>query len=247
MTKKVLLVGETCINTVTCTKGFDSFSSSYLEEEFYFIQNAVEAAGYEFYNIGCQDVDRKFPTSVDELKQYDCIIFSDVGSNSFLLGNNTYLRGKKTPNKLDAVREYVMQGGAFVMVGGYVSFSGFQGIAGYSRCAIQDILPVWCSEGDDRREHPEGICPKTVEEHPALKEMPEQWEAVLGYNKTRLKDGCTMPVTINGDPYIAFGEFGKGKSAVITSDCCPHWAPMEFLNWEGYQKMWKGIMDYLTS
>jgi len=207
----------------------------------------VEAAGYEFYNIGCQDVDRKFPTSVDELKQYDCIIFSDVGSNSFLLGNNTYLRGKKTPNKLDAVREYVMQGGAFVMVGGYVSFSGFQGIAGYSRCAIQDILPVWCSEGDDRREHPEGICPKTVEEHPALKEMPEQWEAVLGYNKTRLKDGCTMPVTINGDPYIAFGEFGKGKSAVITSDCCPHWAPMEFLNWEGYQKMWKGIIDYLTA
>ena len=247
MKKKVLLVGETCINTVICTKGFDSFSSSYLEEEFHFIKEAVEAAGYEFFNIGCQDVDKKFPSSIKELEQYSCIIFSDVGSNSFLLGNDTYLRGRKCVDKLALVRDYVLNGGAFIMVGGYLSFSGFEGKAGYSRCAIQDILPVECSNSDDRREHPEGICPKTVYEHVSLKNMPAQWEAVLGYNKTKLKDGCIMPVTIDDDPYVAYGEFGKGKSAVITSDCCPHWAPVEFLQWEGYKAMWQGMLEYLTN
>ena len=52
--------------------------------------------------------------------------------------------------------------------------------------------------------------------------------------------------TIDGDPFIAVGEFGKGKSAVFTSDCAPHWGPPEFVNWEFYDELWKGILDYLT-
>lgn len=246
MSKKILLAGETCINTVTCTKGFDSFSTSYLEEEFFFIRQAIEEAGFEFYNIGCQEIDKKFPNTVKELQKYDCIIFSDVGANSFLLGAETYVKGQRRPNKLEAVKNYVLEGGAFIMVGGYLSFSGFEGKAGYCRSAIQDILPVKCMTGDDRIEHPEGIKPVTVKKHEALKYMTGDWEYVLGYNKTVLKEGCSMPVTIDGDPYIALGEFGKGKTAVITSDCCPHWAPKEFLNWSGYNAMWKGLIEFLT-
>ena len=51
---------------------------------------------------------------------------------------------------------------------------------------------------------------------------------------------------IGDDPLVAFSEYGKGKSAVFTSDCAPHWAPPEFCEWEGYAKIWKGIMDWLT-
>ena len=32
----------------------------------------------------------------------------------------------------------------------------------------------------------------------------------------------------------------------FTSDCAPHWGPPEFVDWEGYQPLWKGIVDYIT-
>ena len=40
---------------------------------------------------------------------------------------------------------------------------------------------------------------------------------------------------IEGDPMMAVGDFGKGRSAVFTSDCSPHWAPMEFVSWAHYK------------
>ena len=46
--------------------------------------------------------------------------------------------------------------------------------------------------------------------------------------------------------YMAFGEFGKGRACAFMSDCAPHWGPPEFVNWDGYDKLWKGIADYLT-
>ena len=39
---------------------------------------------------------------------------------------------------------------------------------------------------------------------------------------------------------------GHGASAAFTSDCAPHWGPKEFLDWQGYDLLWKGIFDYLT-
>jgi uncharacterized membrane protein len=53
-------------------------------------------------------------------------------------------------------------------------------------------------------------------------------------------------VTIEGDPLVALGSYGKGKSAVFTSDCAPHWAPPEFVEWEHYDGMWQGLLNYLT-
>ena len=53
-------------------------------------------------------------------------------------------------------------------------------------------------------------------------------------------------MAIEGDPFLDFGDFGKGRSAAFTSDCAPHWGPPEFVDWEGYQPLWKGIVDYIT-
>ncbi|MGI6725525.1 MAG: glutamine amidotransferase [Christensenellales bacterium] len=49
--------------------------------------------------------------------------------------------------------------------------------------------------------------------------MPDEWPHFLGYNKTAesLQDEVVM--TIGGDPFLAFGTFGKGRSAAFTSDC----------------------------
>ena len=56
-----------------------------------------------------------------------------------------------------------------------------------------------------------------------------------------------MAAMAGKDPFIAFGKYGKGRSAVFTSDCAPHWAPPEFCEWEYYDTLWQGILDWLTN
>ena len=51
---------------------------------------------------------------------------------------------------------------------------------------------------------------------------------------------------INGDPFIAVGSFGKGKSLAFTSDFAPHWGSMEFVEWKYYDKLWLNIINWLN-
>ena len=52
------------------------------------------------------------------------IILSDIGSNTLLLPPEVFLEGKRVPNRLELLKEYVSQGGGLVMAGGYLSFQG---------------------------------------------------------------------------------------------------------------------------
>ena len=36
-------------------------------------------------------------------------------------------------------------------------------------------------------------------------------------------------------------RFGKGRSVAFTSDCGPHWAPLSFVEWPGYEQLWQQI------
>ena len=100
---------------------------------------------------------------------------------------------------------------------------------------------------DDRMEHCEGVKPQVVREHEALSGIPEDWPEVLGYNRTIPREDAVVAVEVEGDPLVAFGSYGKGRSAVFTTDCAPHWAPPEFCEWEYYDKIWQGIADWLTT
>ncbi len=46
-----------------------------------------------------------------------------------------------------------------VMIGGYMSFAGIDGKAGYGKTCLQDVLPVTVSASDDRVEKPAGVIP----------------------------------------------------------------------------------------
>ena len=37
-----------------------------------------------------------------------------------------------------------------------------------------------------------------------------------------------------------------GRSAVFTSDCAPHWAPPEFLDWPGYRVLWPNLIRWVA-
>ncbi|NLJ30044.1 MAG: cytoplasmic protein [Clostridiales bacterium] len=246
--KKVFICGESWIGYTLHIKGADSFSTTGYKENVRWLKNALELAGYEITYMPIHVALSEFPDTVEKLKEYDMVILSDIGSSTLLMTTPSFTEGKKAPNRCEAIRQYVMEGGSFLMIGGFLSFTGIEGKARYGMTAIADILPVKLLPYDDREERSDGCTVELMEpEHPVLKGIEGEWPYLVGFNKT-VEDASRGKVLakINGYPFIAVGEFGKGKSAVYTSDCAPHWASPEFLAWKGYNMIWKNLADWLT-
>ena len=247
MSKKILLAGESWNSYTVHVKGFDAFYTSVYEEGADRLIRALTDAGYEVTFMPNHTAALRFPFTVEELSEYDGVILSDIGSNTLLLHPDTFARSKVMPNRCQAVADYVKQGGALLMVGGYMSFSGVDAKAKYGRTALQEVLPVACLETDDLMEHPEGITPRpALPDHPALDGVPADMPHFLGYNRTLPREDAQVVMTIGPDPFLAFGDYGKGRAGAFTSDCAPHWGPPEFVNWAGYTPLFAGIMRYLT-
>jgi uncharacterized membrane protein len=194
------------------------------------------------------DVPAKFPHTAAELSKYDVIVLSDIGTNSFLLPIETWLQGKSTPNRLKLLAEWVENGGALIMAGGYLSFQGFEAKARFAGTAVEAVLPVTCLTYDDRAETPEGAQPVIVDaSHPVLAGVPAGMPALLGYNKVVLKPGATLVATVGGDPLIATAQVGKGRSLVWTSDIGPHWCPEPFVQWNGFAPLMSNMIDWVTA
>lgn len=245
MNKKVLLVGESWITYHTHIKGFDTFYNSEYSSGEKYIKRAFENGGYDFEFMPNHLAMEEFPYKLSELKKYDLLILSDIGANTLLLPNATFNKSEKRANRCDLIKDYVLDGGALLMVGGYMTFSGIDGKGKWQDTSVQDVLPVKIISTDDRREHPEGIIPKVVKNHEIFDGVSSIWPDVLGYNYTEIKEGANLLATVNGDPFIAIGEYGKGRSAVFTTDCAPHWAPPEFCEWKSYDKIFQNIAKWL--
>lgn len=247
MNKKVLLAGESWMSYTTHVKGFDSFYTSVYETGEKYIKAAFEKAGYDFTFIPNHLANEEFPFSLEELKQYDIIILSDIGANTLLLPTATFTKSKVMPNRCNLIRDYVLDGGSLLMVGGYLTFSGVDAKGKWQDTAVQEVLPVKILPTDDRMEHCEGVRPVNVCKHEILEGIDEEWPIVLGYNKTVLKEEAKCIATVCGDPFIAVGEYNKGRSCVFTTDCAPHWAPEEFCEWKYYDKVFANIAEWLTN
>ena len=112
--------------------------------------------------------------------------------------------------RCELIKQYVNEGGAFCMIGGYMSFSGIDARARYGQTAVADVLPVKVLSIDDREERPEGIIPEiTHKGHEIFKGIDGEWPFFLGYNKTVESKQGKVLATINGEPLIAVGEYGK--------------------------------------
>ena len=246
MNKRILLAGESWMSYTTHVKGFDSFYTSVFETGKEYLVAALQKGGYTVDFLPNHLAAEQFPFTLDELRSYACIILSDIGANTLLLPPQTFAQSVKMPNRCNLLRDYVLEGGAFLMVGGYMTFSGVDAKGKWHDTAIQDVLPVEILTRDDRMEHCEGIAPVTRFHHEAIEGIPAQWPDILGYNKTVAKPEAVVPVEVDGDPFIALGEYGKGRSAAFTTDCAPHWAPPEFVNWTHYDHLWLGLVKYLT-
>lgn len=246
MAKKVLLAGESWMKYETHVKGFDAFYTSVYEEGAGALIAALEKGGFDVTYQPNHLVPTQFPMTMEEINAYDCVILSDTGSNTLLLYPDTFGHSKRLPNRCQLIRDYVNGGGGFLMVGGYMSFSGVDAKAKYGMTAVKDVLPVECMLTDDLMEHPEGVVPVVAHDHPALAGLPAEWPHFLGYNRTLPTQAGDVVMTIDGDPFLTFGSFGKGRSGAFASDCAPHWGPPAFMDWPGYDRLWQNIVGYLA-
>lgn len=244
MSKRVLIAGESWTVHSIHQKGFDSFTTTEYAEGVRWLRAALEAAGWEVTYQPSHVAAREFPHTAEELAAYDCVMLSDIGANTLLLHPDTFSRSKTLPNRLHAIRDYVANGGGFVMVGGYLTFQGIDAKAQYAGTAIEDILPITMHRQDDRMECPQGVEPVIKMEHPVLDGLDGQWPDLLGYNQIAAKTGAEVLVSVGDDPLIVTGSFGKGRALAFASDCGPHWAPPAFVEWDGYNRLWGQIADW---
>jgi uncharacterized membrane protein len=190
----------------------------------------------------------RFPRELDELARYGAVVLSDLASDTLLLDHACFVEGVRSVNRLRLLREYVEAGGALLMVGGYMSFSGWEGKAHYARTPVASVLPVVMSETDDRVEAPEGATPSVVDAtHPVLDGIDGRWPYLLGYNRLVPKPGAQVVLGIGtGDPLLVLGGCGDGRAAAFASDCSPHWGSREFLAWPHYDRFWSQLVAWAS-
>jgi uncharacterized membrane protein len=240
---RVLVVGESWIKHTVHLKGFDQFHSTEYEEGAGVFLGALADSGFAVTYLRAHEISAKFPTERAELDSYDVVVISDVGANSFLLCDETFLRSERTVNRLALLADYVKDGGGLVMVGGYMSFTGIDGRARYGMSPLAEVLPVAMLDYDDRIEVPEGVV-ATVDlpDHEVLGGTPAEWPHLLGYNRVIAKADSTVVARSGEDPLLVVGDVGSGHSVAFASDLAPHWAPPEFVGWPHYQRFWESVL-----
>ena len=130
----------------------------------------------------------------------------------------------------------VKAGAGLVMIGGWTSFNGKGD--GYRGTVIADLLPVTCTEGDDRRNVHSGLWLEALQPaHPVLAGLDLADPPVLcGYNAFTPADGATLlaqgrPVQFRDGtpqlgpavPLLAVHQVGSGRALAYASDLVPHW------------------------
>ncbi|MFH7835314.1 MAG: glutamine amidotransferase [Candidatus Aenigmatarchaeota archaeon] len=248
---KVIYSGDYDFASSTFLKGFSSYTSGYFVDASNYLRKALESdPNITVKYISTPDANVYFPKTVEELKEYDVVILSDVPADTLLLLPGRYPPYKVPlgPNRLKSIETYVKEGGGLIMIGGWGAFTGLHGIAKYYDTPIEMTLPVNLLKYDDRVEVPEGFTPRIINgKHPIMVNIP--WEKanfmLLGYNKTKIKKGATLLAEYNGDPILAAWDYYDGRSLAFTSDCAPHWGG-NFIDWEYYTQFWIQAVKWIA-
>lgn len=244
---QALLLGCETITHSIHTKGVDSFTQTTRTVGGAPLKAALSDNGWEVEHITSHAIPDELPPTLERLSEFDLLIISDVGANSFQLGP-TKRSAELDVDRLALIAEYVQSGGALLMIGGYMAFSGVNGAAGFGASALGRALPVQLLGHDDRVEAPAGATPVVVDSrHPIVAGLPAMWPPVLGYNKVLPTVASHVIVTAGTDPLLAVGTYGRGRVATFMTDFGPHWATAEFISWENYPVLWHRIASWAVA
>ena len=194
-----------------------------------------------------------FPTNLlftDYLNSFDLIVFQNFRYDPFV--DKRYLHN---------IRDFVKNGGAFMMIGGELSFQG----GGYERTEIEEILPVQLERATQyfsdqsfrlRREenllrHPILQLEKdSVANADAWKNLPELNGINVGL-KPR-KDAHVLASSIKNNktyPVLVAGQAGRGRTLVMATDSSWNWNFRrigEGGSGRHYYKFWNNLVAWLT-
>lgn len=107
----VLIAGESWISSTIEYKGYDSFTSTKLENGCAHLVKELEAHGHSVTHLFAHDVPELFPWSDKELDEYDVVILSDIGANSILLPDKVFNKGEAAVNRLELLKSWVLMVG----------------------------------------------------------------------------------------------------------------------------------------
>ena len=157
------------------------------------------------------------------------------------------------PNRLKLLRDWVAAGGGLMMIGGYFSFQGINGAARWHKTPVEQVLPVTCLPVDDRVEVPERLRGRAGRARASGARR--AWAAngrccsasTRSSSRPRVELLAKLPDEEGGHPLLVAGTHGKGRTLAWTSDIGPHWVPDAFVAWDGYARLWRQSLDWLTA
>jgi len=195
-----------------------------------------------------------FPSNLlfsDYLNSFDLVIFQNFCFESFidkkLLGN---------------IKTYVQDGGAFLMIGGELSFQG----GGYDRTPIKDILPVTMQKegGDYSSEEFRPVVEKNLQRHPILRLEKKDAFNQKTWQSLPLLNGLNLGLVAKPESHVLIGskkkggiapvlvitKTGKGRTAVLATDSSWNWnfrRVGEGGSGRYYERFWNNVIDWMTN
>jgi uncharacterized membrane protein len=78
-----------------------------------------------------------------------------------------------------------------------------------------------------------------------LKGIDTDWPLFLGYNKISAKSDGRVLATVDDNPFIIVGDYGKGRTMAFASDLSKHWGTA-FIEWNDYAAYWRNAIKWLA-
>lgn len=248
----VLYVGDSAVKMVLAVEGVEVFP--FVERVWdggTHLQEVLERAGHHVRRLLSHEAMHELPETAEEFGQYDVVILSDLGHDTFVLypgmRRNNVPMG---PNRMKEIVEYVRRGGGLAYLGGYFTYQGHHGKGRWYGTPVAEILPVeMLPLHDDRVECPEGARLALVDpDHPITSGL--TWDRppiFMGYNRTRERTGARLLARIgdDGDPLVACWQVDRGRVLAFTSDVAPHWGT-DFAGWPEYGRFWDRVVRWLS-
>lgn len=194
-----------------------------------------------------------FPSNLllsDYLGSFDLVVFHNFRFQPFL--DKKYLSNLK---------DYVEEGGAFLMIGGDLSFQS----GGYERTPVEEILPVGLKHEVEPYVDEEFRLQiaERLENHPVLKLESRKevnrkiWESLPSLQGLNVGLVPAMGAQVLGTsrakkakgPVIAVRKVGEGRTMMIATDSSWFWnfrRVGEGGSGRHYQKLWENIIAWLT-
>jgi len=195
-----------------------------------------------------------FPSNLlfsDYLNSFDLVIFQNFRFESFI-----------DKRLLNNIKTYVQEGGAFLMIGGELSFQG----GGYDRTPIEDILPVSMQKAlkNYSSEEFQPVVEKKLQRHPILRLEKKEASNLKTWQSLPSLNGLNLGLTAKPKAHVLFSykmkegrvpvlatlKTGKGRTAVLATDSSWNWnfrRVGEGGSGRSYDRFWNNVIDWITN